>query len=1052
MSGALVVHASGAARREAALTFAREGSGPLVVATARIETARALAADLALALGSVVDVESTTLDGLAARLARPALRAAGQTIATTLALDTAAAQAIHALATTLPRMGPLRATPGLPRAITRTLDELWAADLAAGNVAPFDAELAAVLAHVERALATEKLVPRARVTEMAIAAVQGGALRGTRVVLLDVPIRTRLASELARAIATGAASARFVVPSADARTLGHLGEIPVTEARASHAEVAELADALFSSRREKTYAGVLETVLARGEAAEAAEIARRVLAAAREGTPLHRIAIALRKPELSRAALEAAFRGAGITLAQRRGARRPDPSGRALLALLTCASEGLSARAFAAYLSFGVLPDTLDGAPPAASANAAVRAYDDEEDGDEGENDPVPDPVRAPRRWETLLSEAAVIGGDPTRWKRRLDGLAEELRRKADEVDRTGGESHGLRRTLDELSALARFALPLIEDLAALPPRASPATYAERVAAIASRALRHPTRALTVLAELAPRASSGQELTLADLVRVLGPRLGALETRPPTAGVSVVTPDELRGATFDTVILAGLAERTFPARVPEDPLLPDEARHALSPDLEDAHARAQNERLLLAIAVGAAERRVIATASITTAEGRPRVPSVYFVELLGRRLGRVASGADVASAMERAASVVGSAEAAARPSERAIARVRDLSRLSRDDARGRANDVVERNALLRSALLRAWRREMDRLGPADGLVQGKSHARAPLLAHLPSKRPFSATALESFAACPLRFHLKAVLRLEPREEPTRLEELDPMTRGSITHEAQFLTLLALREQGALPLAPERQEEARATLGRIFAQLRRDLVERLVPAIPRVFHAELDAIEADLREWLARVAADTAWTPRYFELAFGLAGQAADRDPASRPDPLPLDEGIQLRGAIDLVEESAASGALRATDHKTGSSYAIRGGAVVVRGGQTLQPVLYALALEKLFPGKKVLGGRLWYCSSRAGFVDATVPLDDEARAAVRELAEAVTQAMQKGLLPALPVAGACNFCDYALACGPTAEARAHHVPSETVGQSLPGLVALRKRR
>ncbi len=1052
MTGKAVVHASGAARREVALAFARASRGPLFVVGARIESARSLVADLAIELGAIAEAEATTLDRLAAQLARPALARAGLSIATTLAIDTAAAQALTTLATTLPRMGPLRATPGMPRAIGRTLEELWAADLAAGSVAPFDAELAAVAAQVERTLAAEKLVSRARVLELAIEAVIAGAIAGARVVFLDVPIVTRLGGELARAIAT-AASTLFTVPRADARTLSRLVGIEISEPVASERAraTAALAERLFSGTREATPTSTLETIVARGEAAESAEITRRVLAAAREGTPLHRIAIALRKPELARASIEAAFRAAGIPLAQRRGARRPDPSGRALLALLACANDGLSARSFSTYLSFGVLPRTESGEPPPTSANDAARVADDEEDESDDEG-ATPETVRAPRQWERLLVEAIVIGGDPQRWRRRIRGLSADLSRRAAELDRIGGESSGLRRTMDELAALERFALPLLDDLAALPARASLAVYREKVSALATRALAQPARALAAIAELAPRAPSGEELTLADLARVLAPRLGAMETRPASTGVQLVTPDELRGASYDLVIIPSLAERVFPARMPEDPLLPDGTRAALSPDLEDAHARAQNERLLLAIAVGAAERRVIALASIATADARARVPSVYFVELLAQSLGRVASGADVARAMARAVSVVGTAETAARSSERAIARARELSTLSREEARGRANDVVGRNPLLRTALARVHRREVERLGPSDGLVQSKAHARTPLLAHDPGKRPYSATALESFATCPLRFHLKSVLRLEPQEEPVRLEELDPLVRGSVTHEAQFLTLSALRDEGALPLSEDRLEATLATFTRVFTALRRDLVDRLVPAIPRVFHAELDAIEADLREWLTLLGRETAWRPQHFELAFGLPGHDEGRDPASRGAPAALDEGITLRGAIDLVEENVETGALRATDHKSGSNYPIRGrSSLVVRGGQTLQPVLYALALEKLFPGKPITGGRLWYCTTKGGFQERTVPLDDEARAAARELSQAITQALANGLLPALPLAGACGFCDYRRACGPGAARRADKIPRDNVLELLSGLVALRKR-
>lgn len=1048
MSARVVVHASGALRREAAKAVLREG-GPLWLVSARLEAGRALVAELAAETGVVLGVECMTLDRLAARLARPALARAGLGIATTLAVDTAAAAALVALAPSLPRMGPLRASPGMPRAIGRTLEELWAADLAAGAVQRLDPELAAVASYVERTLEAERLVPAARVLEAAIAAVVAGAADARRVLFLDVPLRSRLAGELAQALAR-TAGATFTVPSADGATLARLEGLEIA-ALAPAQGPAAIAEQLFGEERRAAPSGVLETIVARSEAAEAAQVAREVVALARGKVPLHRIALVLRRPELARAALEASFRAAGIPLAQRRAARRPDPGGRALLALLACAVEGLSARAFSAYLAFGAMPPLDDGRPPAASANAELRAYDDDEE-DEDDEAPPPDPLKAPRRWERLIVEAAVVGGDPERWRRRLEGLRHTQLRSADELERRGGDGHALRREADELSALERFALPLLADLAALPARATLPEHAEAIAALATRALAHPERVLSVLAELAPRARSGEELSLADVVRVLAPRLGSIETRAPAAGVQVVTPEELRGASFDVVLLPGLVERVFPARVPEDPLLPDAARRALGPDLEDAHARAASERLALALAVGAAERRVVALASITTAEGRPRVPSVYFVELLGRRLGRVASGADVAAAMEGAVSLVTTPAAAARASERTVATLRELARLPRPEARGRANHVTERNPMLRAALRRVYRLETPKLGRSDGLVLGDKESRAPLAKHAPSARAFSATALESFAKCPLQFHFKAVLRLEPREEPQALDELDPLLRGSIFHEAQFLALTALRERGALPLGPEGLAAARATLAEVVAALRTELADRLAPAIPRVFHVELDEIEADLREWLARLAADTRWQPRYFELAFGLPPEDG-RDPESRVEPAVLDQGLRLRGAIDLVEADAEGKTLRATDHKTGSSYAIRDpGPLVVRGGRTLQPVLYALALTKLFPEHAVAGGRLYYCTTRGRFEERTVPLDDAAREAAGALARAIAEGIGKGLLPALPAEEACAFCDFRLACGPHAAARADRLPAAEREKVLPGLVELRRRR
>ena len=71
-----------------------------------------------------------------------------------------------------------------------------------------------------------------------------------------------------------------------------------------------------------------------------------------------------------------------------------------------------------------------------------------------------------------------------------------------------------------------------------------------------------------------------------------------------------------------------------------------------------------------------------------------------------------------------------------------------------------------------------------------------------------------------------------------------------------------------------------------------------------------------------------------------------------RDVQSVAKAVEVASGLQLRGSIDLVEKSA-DGALRATDYKSGKQRMKE--PAVVDGGKSLQPVLYALALEKLFP-------------------------------------------------------------------------------------------------
>jgi ATP-dependent helicase/nuclease subunit B len=150
------------------------------------------------------------------------------------------------------------------------------------------------------------------------------------------------------------------------------------------------------------------------------------------------------------------------------------------------------------------------------------------------------------------------------------------------------------------------------------------------------------------------------------------------------------------------------------------------------------------------------------------------------------------------------------------------------------------------------------------------------------------------------------------------------------------------------------------------------------------------------------------------------------------DPRSVADAVELDCGIKLRGSIDLVERHP-SGLLRVTDHKSGKFDGTL--KQVIDGGKTLQPVLYALAAEKLFAGQgTVAEGRLYFCTSTGGFAEQTVPLNERARDAAVQFAEAVGDAITRPFLPAAPAEGQCERCDYRVVCGPYEEYRSARKP------------------
>jgi ATP-dependent helicase/DNAse subunit B len=356
-----------------------------------------------------------------------------------------------------------------------------------------------------------------------------------------------------------------------------------------------------------------------------------------------------------------------------------------------------------------------------------------------------------------------------------------------------------------------------------------------------------------------------------------------------------------------------------------------------------------------------------------------------------------------------------------------------------------ARYLLSANPHLARALRARWMRWQARdWKSADGLVDPAPAARAALAKHALENRSFSPTALQNYAACPYRFLLQAIHRLSPREEPSALEELDPLQRGTLVHEVQFELHCALRDERLLPVTDRNLPRAQEILDRIVKEVAERHEDALCPAIDRVWEDGILSIAADLTQALREQANDPSWKPVHFELSFGLKERRA-ADPNSTEEAVGIDGGLKLRGSIDLIEQRT-SGELRATDYKTGKVRASK--TTVIEGGEILQPVLYALVLEKIFPNAKVEGGRLWYCTAAGEFTAVEVKLDEEARAAARLVSDTVRSALDQGFLPAAPNERACEYCDYAVVCGPYEETRTKKKKQER----LEGLAQLRKRR
>jgi ATP-dependent helicase/nuclease subunit B len=1047
-----------------------------------------LARAISLERGATFGLHRLSCTQLAARLAVMELAARDRAPTTALGHEAVATRAAFEARSddALEYFSPVSQTPGFPKALARTLLDLRLAAVASSDLVRLPrsgTDLAALLDRVDILLNEAGASDRAALFETATKAL-GSPVTGwppMPLLLLDVPFESEIEAQFLWALVQQSPHVMITVPAGDASALSQLGKRGVrlqTIEEAEPNDLTHLAHYLFSKDPppERTRTGELVWFSAPGEGRECVEIARRILKEADRGVRFDEIAIVIRSTQQYVGLLEHALARAGVPAYFDRGTRRPDPTGRAFLAILSCATDNFSAKRFAEYLSLAQVPSLDDsGKAPTASGNAtSVASHDDvfgvlserapdESDDTDGEDDAsatnsngnqavVAGALRAPWKWESLLVESAVIGGS-ARWARRLDGLAAEYELKIRELTSEQPDSpriQRLERERQNLANLRGFALPLIEAMSVWPNEATWGDWILRLEEFAPQVLRRAEFVLRVLADLRPMAAVGP-VSLAEVRDVLADRLAALEVEPPAhryGRVFVCSPDQGRGRAFRVGFVPGLAERLFPQKLREDPLLLDDLRREVGGELTLQDDRAEHERLLLRLAVGmATERLYVSFPRIETAEARARVPSFYALEVMRAVTGRIPDHQQLELEALEEANASLAWPAPQRPEDAIDDFEHDLSVLrllmrSEDDVKGHAHYMLRLNDYVRRSASERWARARSPWSHYDGLVRVTEATRPFLQSQRLGARPYSVSALQNYAYCPYRFLLSAMYHLEPLEEPEPLERMDPLTKGSLFHEvlAEFFRALQPRKMEIATIPMDAVLEVLdSTLTRIAA----NYAELLAPAVDRVWQDEIASIRTDLHIWARELAASAGWEPWLSEFAFGLP-DLPGRDPNSRREPVTIDGRFILRGSVDLVERKPGTKILRVTDHKTSKNRSERGS--IIGHGQQLQPVIYSLAVEAA-TGCTVESARFSYCTTAGGFTEHNVPINERTRGMGIEALEIIDRAVALGMLPPAPAEKACAFCDFLPVCGPNQERRARRKSREQIAD----LIELRGR-
>jgi ATP-dependent helicase/nuclease subunit B len=1030
-----------------AQTVKSRSTGPLIAATAEflrslvtsglesvlIVPSHSAGEELAHHIGRTRGIHRLTLLQLALEWARPEMAERGLGPLSNLGQEALAARVVHAerAEKELEYFSAVAGMKGFPRALARTVSELRLARVTPDQIhgrGPAGSDLSRLLARFEAELERMSLADTARVFELASRAAVPPRWAGLPVAILDVPLRTPAHREFLARVVAHSSKVFAAVREGDDAAIEVLG---VTARRLG----AERPDSTLEHLRRFLFSELaslpndsdqFEIFSSPGEGLETVEIARRILRMAADGTRFDQIAILLRNPERYQPMVEDALRRARIPAYFSRGTARPDPGGRAFLALLACAAEKCSASRFAEYLSLGQVP--------AAGSESRTEWMPPDDEMLPADQPEIPEPevdeaqvARAPASWERLLTDAAVIGGRE-RWQRRLKGLEREFELHLKTVaadDETRRDD--IARRLNQLREMERFALPLIDALDKLPRSARWSEWIERLSDLARMSLRRPEPVLAVLAEFEPMGEVGPA-TLDEIAAVLSERLRFLRRDPPRrryGRVFVGSIDEARGREFGMVFLPGLAEGLFPQRAFEDPLLLDQFRRELGGVLRLRDDRTLEERERLQLAAAAARDRLIASyPRMDVAEARPRVPSFYALELPRAIEGRLPRLKEFETRTREASTARLNWPAPADAASAIDDTEYDLAMIASKPRSARY--LVDSNAALARSLRARFKRwEHSKWWEADGLITHDAAVLTVLAGKRLKSQPWSASSLQQFSACPYRFALYGIFGIRAREEAVPIEQMDPLTRGALFHEVQFALLNALNSRELLPVNAQNLAQALELADRALDEVAGKYKEELAPAIERVWWTEIEDLRTDLRGWLQHVSVnDDEWRPVHFEFAFGLPTDQR-RDAASTAKIAELD-GVSLRGSIDLVERNVSRGALRVTDHKTGKMPDAP--PYMVGGGRFLQPLLYGIAAEQLL-GATVECGRLFFATQAGGYQTVEIPLDERRRQFLGKLLSNIDGSIAGGFLPALPQKDACKNCDYREVCGPYEELR-----------------------
>ena len=498
---------------------------------------------------------------------------------------------------------------------------------------------------------------------------------------------------------------------------------------------------------------------------------------------------------------------------------------------------------------------------------------------------------------------------------------------------------------------------------------------------------------------------------------------------------------EARGVPFDTVILPGLVEKSFPQPARQDPILLDAERLALQQTLASSNKevllnlkgrRREEEALLFALAVGAARRRLVLTfPRVDPITARPRVPSYFLLRALEAIEGRSFDYAALDRAVRDGSSgrFVPVRLIDAANLNRAVNAVEyDLAALAQAEEQNQPGLMLylgESGPFFRRSL----KAENARWGQTkyseyDGVFRSPEALRLIRERFNLAALTISPTQLEEYAACPFQYLMHCIFGIETVAEPEQTVSVGALDRGTILHGILWEFFSEEARAGRLPL----RDDALARLEAI-ARKRLAAFERSgVTGYPLMWQIEKEQILDDLRRTFQKeLKNDEGFVPGYFELRYGMRSRGDEESALSTEQParfpVSAETTIRLKGRIDRIDVAAGGKLARIIDYKTGGTTSAPKENSFA-GGRALQLPLYIVAAGQILKRLTVERAEYYFATRRGGWKRVVFTTEDwPARdKTLRQIVATIIEGIASGRFFPRPDEKGCEHCDFATVC------------------------------